>query len=285
MNPHVDTLERKPVYPVSYGDTAGNNPDVLEREAMSIKSELTGANRERTQDLISQLKGLQSRIPVGGRKSRRTSSVIATAIVQAQQQLEVQMLDHSWRSSEVMPVVMEAALYHGMTVAQKAFYNDIEKKAEYNLAAVNEKGKIEATGEKKITGEELRKHFGVLQYHSLKESEKRELLSKTFGTAAPDEDTPKTKAQLKADQEELASIHRALHDMEAYKAYVLLVHSGLGVRGAGADFAQPQGICESPCGYYRPARRLWRADGSAGRWHGECKDGCGAPPNEGDAER
>lgn len=220
------------------GDTAGNDPAQLEREALSIKSELGGANLEQTRSLLNQLKQLQNRIPMGGRKGRRSSSVIATAIVQAEQQLELQETATSWRSSEAMPVVLQVALYAGMTVAQKDFYNEIEKKAEYNLTAVKANGRLDTAGEQTISGAALREHFSVLKFHSLKEGEKRDLLSRAFGTEQPDEDAPKGKEQLKAEQEELKSIRHALRDMEAYKAYMLLVHSGLGVREALAEIAR-----------------------------------------------
>jgi hypothetical protein len=104
------------------------------------------------------------------------------------------------------------------------------------VAAV-EGGKVKPMEEKAITGEELRKNFSVLKYHSLKEDEKKDLLEKTFGIARPDEDRKKTPAELKAEMQDLTQLRGALKELEAYKAYRVLMASGNDIKGGLAQIA------------------------------------------------
>ncbi len=211
----------------------------VDEEAHELKMALASANRDRTRIILDQMKSLAGRMPTQGRKARRSAGVLQAAITQAEQQLEALNDDEYRRTHDDAAVrrLFEIAVYSTMSKDAKMFYNNIEHDKTYKLVAVAPGGKVEKTIEKEVEGEHLRRHFSLLKFHSMSEAEKRQVLNETFGVDNAVEQVANDAAKLKAEREELAHLHDALKDMEAYRAYISITHSHGNLRKVMVEIA------------------------------------------------
>lgn len=219
--------------------------DVLS-EVEAIRALLPSSDREETRALVAKLNNLSGKLPRdegADRKGRRAAGVVSAVIAQAQQQLNQQNGEDSTRhASMLLSSTMQSTIYFSMSAAQKLFYDKIDAKKDYVLPAVTESGAVAVPEETKaVSGEELKKRFSILQYHSLSEDEKKKMLDKTFGLDTPEENARKSPAQLKTELEELDYLKQALKDMEAYKGYQLIMRGG-DMRGALGQIAHNRSV-------------------------------------------
>lgn len=161
--------------------------------------------------------------------------MIQMAITQAEQQLEA-LSDESGRFKEDSHArhLFQVAVYATMSGQAKKFYNEIDKKTTYTLAPVKD-GMVVDTVKKEVHGEELRKKFSLLKYHSMSEAEKKDVLHSTFGMI--NDLIPDNLDKLKAERDDVFALHQALKDMEAYKAYMSISKLGGSIRNVLVDVA------------------------------------------------
>lgn len=211
-------------------EVLSGDPSSIEHEAMGIRAQLQSSDQEQTRQLIQRLQGLSARIPQFGTRGRRAAGVVAMVLAQAKTQMEDQVSSEIVLGNPLMNAALQLSVYYTMNEVQKQVYQQIDKKAEYELVKVDEKGRICSDDEPAtVKGETLREEMSLIQYHSLKEDEKKQLISKTFGMDAPDDEQPKTQELLRAEQEGLQKLHKALRNMEAYHA-AMQIHKGAGIR-------------------------------------------------------
>lgn len=224
--------------PVARGKDAMVDMDDLEAEAKDIKGRLVSADRYKTSQLLAQLRALGARMPAHGRRARRSANIIQMVITQAEQQLaaldEEQTMKHFEHFAHF---AFQAVIYTAMSQQAKVFYNNIDANATYEVAPVTAGGVVVTDAKIEVDGEHLRSHFSMIKYHSMSESEKKDVLSKTFGTDKDNELVSRDAAVLKRERDELGLLHRALEDMEAYKAFMGLSKSGLRVQKALIEIA------------------------------------------------
>lgn len=199
----------------------------IEAEAGAIRTALASASRDQTRRLLTQLKALSARMPVySGRRARRSAGVIQAAITQAEQQLECLSDDEGQRLHDAhASPAFERHVYHAMSRRAKHFYDTIDGRSTYRLAPVSEGGQVLETVRRDVQGNELRKDFSLLKYHSMSEDRKREVLTRSFGTADHGEPVAADTAVLRREREELAPLRRALRMMEAYKAFTSMLRA------------------------------------------------------------
>jgi hypothetical protein len=205
----------------------------VEEEALSLKQQLSSADRDKTRLLLVQLKALHSRVPTTGRKARRMAGMIIAAIAQAEHQLEAQedeTYNHNYNRLQARRAFIEA-VYNVMNRVDRDFFHTIDKNAIYKIAPVSESGVVVTSTKEEVTGEELQHKFSILKYHSLSEQEKRDVLHRTFGTQAGDE-LPTEVEALRRQRVELAELQGALRHMEAYRAYLHFTQSAGYLMGA-----------------------------------------------------
>jgi hypothetical protein len=205
----------------------------VEGEVSALMAQLASADQDKIRQIISRLQMLKSKAAPGSTASRRSYRVVADALAQAQLQLIDTMYD-DWKDKPQFSfnTMFEVHVYASMGAQAQQFYNAIDQTASYTITPVVQNGQMLVTEQKQIEGKQLRRLFSVVKYHAMSEKDKKDILSKTFGTEAVEDDKPKDATALKAEKEDLQHLHQALRDMEAYKAYILLSQSGGNLQGA-----------------------------------------------------
>ncbi len=209
--------------PVNMPRRGGDDLARLEKEAVMLSAGLAGGGVPATRATLAQLKMLSGMVGQFGTKSAAVKAMIGSAIAKAQRQLqELEDEEHRRGSIDSAEVKFDRIIYDMLSPRAKKFFDAIDEDKAYVIAPINKDGDVVATAAKKVKGSDLRKKLTFIKFQSLDTDSKKKILTDTFGAEeAEHEGTPLTKWALKKRKRELAKLHEALDDLEAYKALTI----------------------------------------------------------------
>jgi hypothetical protein len=195
----------------------------VEKEALNLQAGLSGSNLGATRATLRQLRMLAGSLTGSGKRAAAVQGTISGAIARAQSKIEQLEIEENRRAHSCDPgLKFDLAVYSMMSGRDRRFYDSIDEKQRFVLPVVTEEGELDPYAIRTLDGKSLKRLVSLLKFHSLDTAGKKKVLQDTFGTeAAEEEGTPRDAAVLRKKKEELLELHRALSDLEAYKAYLI----------------------------------------------------------------